>query len=381
MKKLKYFTIIGFIMLFTGCQPSEKIQPSGHTIKVGFIGHQQGNDFAQGVDSLKGILAAKAALPLVNNGDELVIISKAEGNSIEATQQALFDLIHKEKVVAVLLAFDSKKTLQLKTFIESQQTPVISLIATHPDVITNSQYISQLCFNDLTQATVAALYIRDELLHKKAAIFIDKNDVYSKYLGETFRDKFKSVEGKLTAYHSINNIKKETLKQLQEDNTEILFLPISIQDVLRLTSILDEIDWSPALMSTDGILASTITQFPDKTSQLENMYTTDLFSQSKKQLKARKLGIEVGKNYHRLYQEKMTSYTALGIEGYALLKNAINHCSPGYKKQCINNQIRSTEKFPGIISKISISKTGKATRPVYINTIKKGKLETLVKVY
>ena len=43
--------------------------------------------------------------------------------------------------------------------------------------------------------------------------------------------------------------------------------------------------------------------------------------------------------------------------------------------------IRSIENFEGIMAKISIDASGRATRPVYVNTIKNGLLDSVVKVY
>jgi hypothetical protein len=59
----------------------------------------------------------------------------------------------------------------------------------------------------------------------------------------------------------------------------------------------------------------------------------------------------------------------------------MNQCQPETDRQCINMAIRSIENFEGTMAKISIDSSGRATRPVYVNTIENGLLDSVVKVY
>jgi branched-chain amino acid transport system substrate-binding protein len=72
---------------------------------------------------------------------------------------------------------------------------------------------------------------------------------------------------------------------------------------------------------------------------------------------------------------------ALGVEGYAILLDAMNRCSDPADRQCLNNQIRSTTNLIGLTGKITITSNGKAQRPFYINSIKGGLARFIVKVY
>jgi len=59
----------------------------------------------------------------------------------------------------------------------------------------------------------------------------------------------------------------------------------------------------------------------------------------------------------------------------------MNQCLPGTGRQSINTAIRSTKNLEGTMAKTSIDSSGKATRPVYVNTIENGLLDSVVKVY
>ena len=76
-----------------------------------------------------------------------------------------------------------------------------------------------------------------------------------------------------------------------------------------------------------------------------------------------------------------TTYSTLGVEGYALLLGAMNRCFDPADRECINGKIRSTDNFQGIMGNITIGPDGRAERPLYINTIKDGRSEFIVKVY
>ncbi len=60
--------------------------------------------------------------------------------------------------------------------------------------------------------------------------------------------------------------------------TDILYIPIAAPYVLQLVELLGEIDWSPEIMASDGLLASVLSLYPEQASHLEGMYATDLFT-------------------------------------------------------------------------------------------------------
>ena len=88
-----------------------------------------------------------------------------------------------------------------------------------------------------------------------------------------------------------------------------------------------------------------------------------------------------GLRVRKTYGGKLTSYTVLSAEGFAILLDAMNRCDGAADRECINRQIRSTSNFEGFLGYISIDSDGKANRPLVINAIKDGELKYIVKVY
>ena len=373
--------LLALFFLVSGCERPSPVAPSGEVVKFGFIGSRQGPDVAHGQDTLAGVLAGKAILPLLDNGDRIEVIAEDSGSDPAVTQRAMQKLVQEDGVSVLLLGLDSESLLQMSQVVESLQTPVIALIATHPAIITGSTYINQLCFDDDTQGMVAALFVRDELLIKRAAVVVDTGDPHSKYLQAAFEKKFSGSGGVLTGSHSMSEMDESLLRYLQAQGTELLYLPVSAHSVLQVKSILEDIDWLPEIMASDGLLASVLGKFPEQAGDIEGIYATDLFSDRGDFVRQRHLGRAAEAFFDDLFDGVENTFTSLGVEGYAIAVHAMNRCLPAMDRQCINMAIRSTENFEGAMAKINIDTNGRATRPVYVNTIENGFLDSVVKVY
>jgi len=357
------------------------IEPSGKVLKIGFVGKFGGTDNAQGRETLEGVLAANRLQPLLVNGHELVIVAEEQGETAEETLTRIEKLVNEDKVEAILIGSASEHMLKVKQVADVWKIPVISLIATHPEVTTGSSYMNQLCFDDTMQGKVAALFVRDELLLNRVAVIIDQSDPYSSYLGQIFRTKFESTNGVLTGFNTVSQLKSSLLHELEKADTQLLYLPLNPQANLKIIELLAEHNWKPKLMGSDGLLANVLTRYPEQVDKFQGFYVTELFSGQDEFTVKRLLAKRALKAFKSLFRGEGTTYTALGVEGYMILRKAMNSCGELQSSNCINNNIRSTDNFKGLMANISIGKDGKAKRPVYVNIIDKGELDSVVKVY
>lgn len=381
MNRLLLILLLPLLLVAHGCERAEPVRQSGAVVKVGFVGPQQDPAVAHGEDALEGVMTAHSLQPLLANGDRLEIVTADSGREPDATRAAIHGLVDEHGVVALLLGLDSETLLDVAAFADSLETPTIALIASHPDVIAGAEYISQLPFDDTTQATVAALFVRDELLIKRAAIIANFDNPHSRYLKETFERKFIATGGELTGSHAVSEISDALLRHLEAKGTDLLYLPLSARAALEVITVMGEIGWYPEIITSDGLLASMLGEFPDRVDELEGVYATDLFSDTGEFVKHRRLGRQAEVSFSELFDSRENTFTGLGVEGYALLVNAMNRCGLSDDRECINTAIRSTRHFEGTMAKISIDEHGRAYRPVYVNTIKDGYLESVVKVY
>jgi len=360
-----------------GCQRPPEIQPSGKRVKIGVIAPFSGADSAKGQEGLKGIRAAKRLTPYLRNGDAVELVTADDRNEAQRSLEALKKLVQEDRVSAVLTFSGSNPVLAMAAVADEYRTPILVLVATHPDITRRSRFVSQLPFDDDFQGAVAALYVRDELLIDRVAVFFDAGSEYSRNLGKTFAKKFKSIGGMITDMVPLPDQAddfEDALKRMRAGGTELIYLPVRAIEVIRIIQAADGMGWRPRMMGSDGLLSTVLTKYRRDARLLDGLLATDLYSYGDP-LTA------YGAKVEAAYRGEPTSYAAMGIEGYALLVHAMNRCGSPPKRACINRKLRSVRDFTGVLGKISIGPDGKASRPLYINAIHNGHMRYIVKVY
>ncbi len=378
---LLYYSLPIFCFSISSCeQAPEPIPLSGLKVKVGIITSNTGENSAIGKEGLKGIKLAQQLQSYLDNGDEIEFIIEDDKSKPETAVTALKKLVNESNVSAVLLLSGSNSAIEIAKIANKYKTPILATIATNPETTETSDYVSQLAFNDTTQATVAALYIRDELFIKRVAVINYPKNQYSNYLAKEFSRKLESIGGRvtdfinLTAEGPINYT--NIIKKLHIKKPILLYLPVKSRDVLAIAKAANKIDWQPKMLVTDGMLSRIFEEHELETDLVNGMIATDLYSSD----------MELTRYGRKIYNAiantgiDITSHLLTGIEGYGLLLNAMNQCEAPISRHCINEAIHTGNAFIGITGKININKTGKAERTLFINTIEGAELKLVVKV-
>lgn len=378
MRCLRQNTWIVAILLFLfGCDQAPSITPSGNTIKIGIIAPFSGSAFSKGEDGLRGIRTAIAMRPLLNNGDKVELVLKDDQNDPAMAVQALAELTQTDQVAAVVTLSSSGPVLSMTKRANTYQTPIVAVLATHPDVTKESDYVSQICFDNIFQGHVAAFFVRDDLLLDRVAIFRTPTSFYSSNLAAEFESQFTALGGIITDVRDIQEGEDDladTLALVMEKGPELLYMPLGAKEVIAIMKAVNEMGWDPREMASDGLLATVFLQYKQHLHLLEGLLSTDFFHY-------RSAETEFGKLAKKRHKGKATSYTAMGVEGFSILLDAMNRCENPRDRDCINRKIRSTTGFEGLMGKITIDAKGKAHRPVIINAIENSRLKYVVKVY
>lgn len=362
-----------------------RIQPSGKKIKIGVIAPLGGENSSMGLKGLEGIEIMQQLSPYLENGDLIELIIIDDQNNGEESIKALKKMSELYKVAAVLLLSDSNTVLTVAKVADQYKIPVLALNASHPDVTKNNTLVTQFNFDDIFQASAAALFIRDELFLEKAAIFTHSDNIHFSILATEFARQFFEAEGWITDTIDLKNNKDElttVLQSLKLKEPELLYLQIPFEEIMEIVIALKEMDWKPEIMLSDGLFASILSQDQDKypISLFDGMLTTENFhnemdpTEFGERVKDKIKSMNIARN-------EIVSHTLLGVEGYAFLLQAMNRCMDQKSSLCINNKLRSTKKFEGIMGYISIDYTGKAHRALVINNIKDEKMNFMVTVY
>ena len=386
MKNLIHLSIlIFFVFWIDGCDQKAVTVPSGKTIKIGFIGPLNGADDVKGKEGLRGVQFAMQMWPYLQNSDRIELVTADDRNDPALTVQSLRNLVEKNELSAIISFSTSDPVLAMAKVADGYKTPILAAIATHPDITGQSDFISQLCFDDRFQGTTAALFVRDELLIDKVAVFSNPRNAYSSDLAARFESKFRSIGGEITDWIRLTEEPPDlpkTIKRVHGHMPELLYLPIGAKDVLRVIREVRSLRWKPQMMGSDGLISTMLAQHKAEIGLVNGMLAIDFFAHG---MTLTDFGEKVKDAYHDMYKGEQraasTTYSALGVEGYALLIDAINRCNDPTDRACINQQIRSTNNFSGITGNITIGADGKAQRPLCINSIQNGLSEFIVKVY
>jgi branched-chain amino acid transport system substrate-binding protein len=257
MKNLVYFSILICIVFWLGgCEQKPAIEPSGKTIKIGIIAPFSGSDHAKGKEGLKGMQVAMLLQPYLQNGDRIELVVEDNKDDPALTAKLLKKLVKEVKVSAIITFSSTSPVLAMAKVADEYSTPILATLATHPDITKHNGFVSQLCFDDDFQGTVAALFVRDDLLIDKVAVFSNPGSVYSSHLAAKFESKFKSIGGEITDTISLTEETgdlSKIIKNVRDNTPELLYLPISAKDLVRIIREVRKLDWKPEMMGSDGL--------------------------------------------------------------------------------------------------------------------------------
>ncbi len=367
--------------LFGCTEEQEQPTASGNSIDIGIIGPMTGPDKTQGTHTLNGIQTALYMHPYINNGDKINLIIEDDQNDPQLAVKSLKKLVAEDKVQAIFVLSSSKAALAVNKIADTYKTPVLILIATHTDISKDTQFISQISFDNNIQGKVAALFVRDELLIEHAAVFQDPSSYYSRSLAREFSQKFRAIEG------LVSNVVFETaesfacekeLSELRQQGVQLLYLPLDAQKVLLIAKTLHSMKWKPEVMVGDGLLNNAIAAHQKDIRYLHGFLAIEAYSTS---IATTPLGKKAAKTLAKHFGTRKSTYPAIGFEGMVILQSVMNHCylSPG--TECINDELHSIVDFEGIMGQITIQPNGKILRSVIINRIQGDQLKLVVKVY
>ncbi len=384
---LLLYSIVVCILL-VGCDEDKRTTArtvslqEGSILKLGLIAPLSGPDKAWGENGLSGIKTAIQLEPVLINGGTIELIPKDDKHQPELTREAFIKLVTEEKVVAVLLMSNSECALNLVEIADEYKTPILALASTHPDITKSNDYISQLLFDDHFQASVAALYVMDELFVDRVGVLINEQNPHSQYLATEFITKFTSIGGTVVEIDMMTDetFLSEKLQFVQKNqDIDFLYTPLDADLMLSLARTLSTLDWHPQMMASDSLQATIVLQYPDDLGLVDGMLATDPYGHFEPVT-------EYGRKISKLYRDQAfetpgTVLAALGAEGTSLLLSAMNRCYGKDDRMCLNREIRSTRDFSGIFGKIDIRHSGKAERAIFINVIDGAHLRGKVKVH
>lgn len=374
----QFFICIILAALLVACENRVEQKTTPISVKLGVIGPFSGDNKVWGERGLQGVQTTVAYHEERNRGLHVQLIQEDDQGDPAQAEVALAKLAVQDQVDAILVLSDSKTMLAITEAADHYKIPIVSTLSSHPEV-TNSDWISQIIFDDRDQGTVAALFVMDELLIARASVVWDGEDPHSKVLAESFKRTYQEAGGSVVSI-DVSAGKDDYIKimnQLQKNATEFVYLPVEVGHVVNFERGAREIGYHPQVMVSDGVLSQMVLEYADDLELLEGMLATDIYTN---EVPLSDFGKAVKTEFKKLFRVPGTTIGGLGCEGTQVVLTAIEKCGKDPQNECINRMIRSGNEFEGILEPFIIDLDGKAERPVYINKIRNKRLRFLLKV-
>ncbi len=365
MKLLSTLALASLLAFTAGTKAQDEIL-------IGEFQSLSGQNASYGISSTNG---SKLALEEINAaggvlGKKVKLITEDDRSLAGEPATIVRKLISRDKVVAILGAFTSSRSLEGAPFAQANKIPYLSAGATNEKVTEIGDYIFRNCFIDPFQGTVMAKFALSRGF-KKVAILTDEKQDYSKGLSEAFKEYFTAHGGTIVreqSYSSGDKDFKPQLTSLRAESPEAIFLPGYYGEVALIARQARQLNLDVPLLGGDGWVGNSLLPIGGKA--LEGCFFSSHYSAENDDPAVQ----EFVKNYTAKYKKAPDDMAALGYDGLKILADAITRAG-STDAQAVRDALAATKDFNGVTGKITIDDKRNAHKPAVIQTIEKGKFK------
>ncbi|MDI6871336.1 MAG: ABC transporter substrate-binding protein [Bacillota bacterium] len=177
---------------------------------------------------------AKGGLKVGKEKIKVKFVIEDDENKPESTATVFQKLINQDQVLAIIGSQSSKCSNAGAPIAEAAGVPQISPWSTNPNVTKGKQFVFRACFIDPFQGKVVAMFAKNRLKAKTAAVLYDVASDYNKGIAEVFKEEFARAGGKVVAFETYTTGDKDfsaQLTKIKTANPDVLFLPNYFNEV------------------------------------------------------------------------------------------------------------------------------------------------------
>jgi branched-chain amino acid transport system substrate-binding protein len=369
------------LLALGACQKSASSKPT--TVKLGVFEPMTGANAAGGAMEVEGIKLANQLFPTVKvDGKdykiELVVVDN-KSDKVEAANAAQ-RLVDQDKVTAVLGSWGSSLSMAAGPIVKDKKVPAVALSATNPLVTKGNDYYFRVCFIDPFQGTVMANYAFKELKAKKAVIIREVSNDYSVGLARFFTDSFKKLtadEGAVLAQLNYNTNDQDFTAQLttvKSMKPDVIFAPGNYTESALIIKQARELGITAPFLGGD---TWETPEFIDVGKQaVEGAVFSTFFATEIPITETSKTFLDA---YRKQYQKEPAAVTALGFDGYLVVRAAIEKAN-SLEGPKVREALVATKDFAGAAGLITFDENRDATKSAVIKVVKGGKFTYLTTV-
>ena len=267
---------------------------------------------------------------------------------------AITKLITQDKVIAVIGAVTSSNTKAAVPVSADNKIPLITPTATNATVTVNSdgslnKWVFRSCFLDPFQGKVAADFVTHTLNLKKAAIFIDQSDDYSKGLAAEFKKVMEISGGTITDtenYVAKDKDFKSTLTRIRASNPEIIFVPGYYNEVGLIVKQARELGIKVPIIGGDGWDSAKLAELAGANNLNDTYFVNHMWADDP----ATKPFADA---YKAKYNAEPDALAALGYDAAKMLIAAIKTAG-STEPEKIRVALEGTKDFQGVTGVITV---------------------------
>lgn len=349
------------------------------TVKLGVITPQTGPVSIYGKANENGIKLASKEINEKGGIDgkkiELIIMDD-KGELTEAVTS--YNKLLEENVDLVIGAFTSKPSLAVAETAVNYDLPVITPGGTQEEITQGKENIFRQTFTNSYQGSLLAIFAKDNLKAKTAAILKNNSDDYSTGIAKAFSDKAKELGIEIVAeesYGANDTDFKAQLTTIRKENPDILLLPDYYEKLTLIMPQAREVGIESTFIGPDGWAG--FLQALDKSSyeDVNNSYYNDHFAIDSTE----EIVSNFVKNYRDEYKEDPISPSALGYDSVYLAKQAIEEAKTTDHKE-VTKALKNID-FEGVTGSFKFDENNNPIKSSTMIKIEDGKykFETVVK--
>ena len=384
MRKSKVLLGVAVVMLglVTGCGSAAAPKDTGE-IKIGGDLELSGGVATYGQSVLNSVNLAFEDQNKKGGvlGKQLKFITADNKSEAGESTSAITKLITQDKVVAVLGAVTSSNTKAAVPVAMDNKIPLITPTATNAEGTVNkdgslNKWVFRSCFLDPFQGKVAANFVTSTLKLKKAAVFIDQKDDYSKGLAAEFKKVMEGSGGTITDtenYVGGDKDFKSTLTRIKASSPEIVFVPGYYNEVGLIVKQARELGITVPFVGGDGWDSAKLADLAGAANLNDTYFVDHMWA-----------GDPATKPFADAYQAKYNAepdaLAALGYDAAEMLIAAIK-TSGSTEPEKIRVALESTKEFQGVTGVITVDpKTHNPVKSAVIIKMVDGKKTLLTHV-
>ncbi|WP_276862013.1 ABC transporter substrate-binding protein [Anaerococcus tetradius] len=370
--KIKNVGIVAMMVaVFTAC--GAKANEGGQKdseIKLGSTFPLTGQYSNYGISTVNGI---KMAIDEINEnggikGKKIVLDSMDDKGELTDSVTSYNKLVE-SGVSAVIGTNTSAPSNAIAEASQKDGIPVITPTGTEESITASKDNVFRTCFTNPYQGNLLAIFAKDKLKAKTAAIMTNSSSDYSTGIADAFEKKAKELGIEIVAKESYGENDtdfKAQLTSISKKQPDVLLLPEYYEKLALITPQARDAGIKASFIGGDGW--DGIIKTMDKSSMgvIENSYFTNHFSIEDTSPKVS----DFVKKYKEKYKEDPTAFSALGFDTVYMIKEAFEKA----KSDSNEDRIKAIKDldFDGITGKFKFDENNNPQKAASIMKIEKG---------